>query len=277
MGGSIPVLLADALEHGIESSYVLELIERWKVPPPTGASATWPWPLSVRTLGRFEIKSHGKPIGFGRKAPRKSLGLFKALIAFGGTAVPEQTLTDALWPDEDGDAAHGAYAMTLTRLRKLLGDPYLLQQRDSKLSLDSSKCWVDAWTFERCLENTATSLPLALALYKGSFLTEDGDAPWAGPLRELLRSRFVRVISDAARELEGVGRHEQAVELYERGLDADQLAEAFYQGLMRCYAATGRNADAAAIYLRLKQLLSIRFGLAPSTQTEQLFRSLRAR
>jgi LuxR family transcriptional regulator, maltose regulon positive regulatory protein len=64
--------------------------------------------------------------------------------------------------------------------------------------------------------------------------------------------------------------------LYQRGLDADDLAEAFYQGLMRCHAAAGRTADATATYLRLKQLLSVTFGLKPSATTERLYQSLHA-
>ena len=74
------------------------------------------------SLGRFEIRLYGKPIEFGRKVPRKILALLKALIALGGTAVSESALIDALWPDEEGDAAHGAYTMAIIRLRKLLGE-----------------------------------------------------------------------------------------------------------------------------------------------------------
>ena len=47
-----------------------------------------------------------KPIEFGRKAPKRTLGLLKAIIAFGGKGVPEQRLADALWPELEGDAAH---------------------------------------------------------------------------------------------------------------------------------------------------------------------------
>jgi len=42
-------------------------------------------------------------------------------LAYGGRDVPEQTLCDALWSDEEGDAAANALAITVVRLRKLLG------------------------------------------------------------------------------------------------------------------------------------------------------------
>ena len=286
MGGSIPALFAEALAYDIESNWVCELIVRWKVPAPGDAPAIWPWPLSVQTLGKFEVKLHGKAIEFARKAPRKTLALLKALIAFGGADVPEQTLTDALWPDEEGDAAHGAYTMTLSRLRKLLGDSNILQQQGAKLSLDRRKCWVDAWAFERATsqigssalsnERSSSNLTDALKLYGGTFLPEDSDAPWAASVRERLRSRFVRAVSEAGRELEHASQHEEAATLYQRGLDADNMAEAFYQGLMRCHATAGRTSDAIATYLRLKQLLSITLALKPSVATERLLQSLRA-
>ncbi|HUF22478.1 MAG TPA: bacterial transcriptional activator domain-containing protein, partial [Burkholderiales bacterium] len=61
-----------------------------------------------------------------------------------------------------------------------------------------------------------------------------------------------------------------------RGLDADPLAEMFYQGLMRCYARQGRHAEAISTYRRLRQTLSVVLGVAPSAGTEALVRELRA-
>ena len=283
-GGPIPALFAEALASEIESDWVRDLIMRWNVPAPSNAPDNWPWPLRVQTLGRFRVKLHGKPIEFGRKAPRKTLALLKTLIAQGGTDVPEQALIDALWPDEDGDAAHGAYSMALSRLRKLLGDSDFLKQQGAKLSLDRRKCWVDAWAFERSasgVENSArnssaTDLEAALALYGGNFLQEDSDAPWAAVLRERLRSHFIRLVSDVAGELEKSGESVEAIKLYECGLDADNLAEAFYQGVMRCHASAGRHTEAVATYLKLKRLLSITLNLKPSATTERLYQSLRA-
>ena len=91
-----------------------------------------------------------------------------------------------------------------------------------------------------------------------------------------MRSRFIGYISDAASILEVAGQHEEAIKLYQRGLDADNLAEAFYQGLMRCHAVVGRQTESIAIYLKLKQLLSITLNLTPSPTTERLHQSLRA-
>jgi two-component SAPR family response regulator len=41
------------------------------------------------------------------------------------------------------------------------------------------------------------------------------------------------------RQMEAGGNWDQALACYRRGIDADELAEEFYQGMMRCHAATG--------------------------------------
>jgi DNA-binding SARP family transcriptional activator len=60
-----------------------------------------------------------------------------------------------------------------------------------------------------------------------------------------------------------------------RGLDADPVIEQFYQGLMRCYTALERRSEALSAYQRLKRMLSISLGVAPSAQTERLYQTLK--
>jgi len=282
IGAPLPEMLAEALHAGIETEYVRDLIAQWRVQPPVRASHAWPWPLSVRTLGRFEITLYGKPMEFGRKAPRKILALLKALIALGGTTVSESALIDALWPDEEGDAAHGAYTMAIIRLRKLLAEPDMLIQQGGKLTLDRRRCWVDAWGFNEAIDDpivrdpqaTGDSQALALDLYRGSFLPGDLDAPWCAPMRERLRVKFIGLVSHQGRQLEARQQYGEAISLYQRGLDADSLVEEFHQGLMRCHASLDHKAEALAVYMRLKQLLSLTLGVQPSPPTQELYRAL---
>lgn len=178
MGRALAVLLAEALDHDIESAMARDLIRRLDLPPAGRASGNWPWPVAVRTLGGFELRRHGVVVSFGRKVPRKTLALLKALIAFGGRDVREERLIDALWPEEEGDAAHGAYTMTVVRLRRLLGDPKSLVQRGRTLSLDPRRCHVDL---------LADGVASVAAAERGEFLPDDDDAAWAEPVRWRLR------------------------------------------------------------------------------------------
>ncbi len=100
-----------AIESDIETEYARSLIQKRGLAPSETAfcNDTWPWPIKLYTLGRFALEVDGMALALGSKKQNKPLELLKALIAFGGKAVTEEKLTDALWPEADGDAAHHAF------------------------------------------------------------------------------------------------------------------------------------------------------------------------
>ena len=264
-----PVLLATALAHGIEVDLAREMVRRWRLPPPAEEVPNWPWPIRVYTLGGFEVRVDDVPIEFGRKAPKKTLALLKAIIARGGSAT-EAVLIDNFWRNEDGDAASRSLGAAVHRLRGLIGDAEAVQQQGGVLSLDRLRVWVDAWAFERHADAIET-----LALYRGTFLVEEEGEAWSVAMRERLRSRFIQSVSTHAARLEAARRDEEAIALYLRGIAADDVVEPFYQGLMRCYHRLDRLPEAVSAYRRLKQTLSVTLSLAPSVGTEKLYRALR--
>jgi LuxR family maltose regulon positive regulatory protein len=152
-------LCAEALKAGIEVEYVRGLIKLRGLQAPALDIENWPWPLKLFTLGGFAVLKDGQPITFSRKAPKKVIALLKAIIAFGGRDVSERKLTDALWPDEEGDAAHDAFAVNLHRLRKLIDEDVVTLQ-EGGLTLDLRRCWIDALAFERLLDQ-AESLTMS--------------------------------------------------------------------------------------------------------------------
>jgi LuxR family transcriptional regulator, maltose regulon positive regulatory protein len=270
-----PQLLLIALRAGVEPDLVREMIRRWRVPPPEQDIAGWPWPVKVRTLGAFDVRVHDAPITFGRKAPKKTLALLKALIARGGSA-SEGALIDQFWPDEDGDAAARSLGAAVHRLRQLLGVPDAVAQQGGQVWLERECVWVDAWSFERGLaDDDANTVLAALQLYQGAFLAEDEGESWPVAMRERLRGKFVHAVAQHAARLEASHQHEEAIGWYLKGLDADSVVELFYQGLMRCYQRLDRVSEAVGAYRRLKQTLSVTLSLPPSAATERLYRSLR--
>ena len=269
-------LCNEALRHDIETDIVTRMIRSCGFLPPTDAVANWPWPLAIRTLGNFEIICNGEPLTYGRKAPKKTLALLKALLAYGGQQVAEQQVIDALWPDEEGDAGVRSLTAALHRLRTLLSDNELIVQQAGTLSLNRERVWCDVWAFERLLSKGTEQRSDAIALYRGCFLAEDRAEMWALPLRERLRSKFVHALAEQAETMEAAGQYEQAIANYLRGLDADNAIEPFYQGLMRCYAKLDRIAEAMNTYHRLKRILAVTLGIAPSQDSERLYQGLKA-
>jgi len=193
-------LAALALAYGIEVRHVRETIRKTGLLPGDRALSVegWPWRLRVWTLGRFEVWKDGAPIRFASASQRRPLELLRAIVAFGGSDVRQETLEEALWPDAEGDMAHHALESNLCRLRKILGDHDALKLRGGRIGLDSRTCFVDALAFERLASSALAALQAgreaggtpreALALYQGPFLASD-DSHWASPLRERLERK----------------------------------------------------------------------------------------
>ena len=271
-------MCAEALDAGIEVVYVKSLIRRFRLEPPSNASEAWPWRAKIYTLGCFKIWCNDERLEFNRKTPKKPLALLKVLIALGSQSVPEERLMDALWPNEEGDSARKSLDINVHRLRKLLGSDDAIIVREEQISLNPRLCWVDIWDFDRlsagvedredaARDDAASAANRALILYQGEFLPTEANEPWALKQRERTRMRFSRLIESAGARFEAVAQWERAIGCYQRGLETDELAEQFYRGLMRCYKALGRHADAISAYRRLRQTLSVILGIAPSDET----------
>ena len=250
MIAGMPILFAEALKAGIEVDYVTALIRKWAVQPPVADVDAWPWPAQIFTLGRFQILRDGVAVVFPHKAPKRLLSLLKVLIALGGTSVAEDKLIDTLWPDLEGDAAHQAFSIAVRRLRDLLGSPDTVKQQDGKLSLNPQQCWVDALALARLLRKSPagnSACATMFSLYQGQFLPEDESEHWSFGLRNRLHRDFVVLVNRSAQQLERANEWEAAIETYRQGLERDGGTESFYQGLVRCHRALGREVVATAM------------------------------
>ncbi len=281
-------LCMKALKEGIEVDYMKKLIRRRNLIPETPPLDVedWPWLLKIYTMGKFEVVKDEKSIQFSRKSPQKPLAMLKILIVFGGNYVNETRISDALWPDAEGDAAHHAFTTTLSRLRKLIGVEGAITLHESRLSLNPGCCWVDIQAFDRLLEEAdelsgkgkqdryMRMIEKAISMYHGNFLAGDKEEPWIILPRERLRNRFIRCLSKLGDHWEECGKYEKAVDCYSKGLDVYDLTEEFCQKLMVCYHKLGRNAEAFGVYKRFKKALSTISGLNPSSKTEQIFSNI---
>jgi DNA-binding SARP family transcriptional activator len=275
-------LLAFALEHGIEPEYARSIIRKRNLVPESPEVENWPWPVMVYTLGRFVVVLDGGRTSLAGTAQGRPVELLQALIAAGGREVHSTALIDQLWPDADD--GRKTLEINLHRLRKLLGCDQACILHEGKLTLDPRHCWVDTWAFERACnqisENADSEMKLegvaeqVLRLYQGQFLANEAEQPWMLATRERLRSRFLRCVQQLAQHWESAGRWDKAATLYERGLEADNLAEELYRRLMLCHRACGCRAEALEVYRRCRHTLSVVLGIEPSSATQAVYRSL---
>ncbi len=294
------ILYAKALEEKIEREYVTGLIRKLARHPPSALNLSsllhldkgrregviyleeWPYPVKVYTLGRFEIIRNDEPQHFSGKEQKKPLELLKALIAFGGRDVPEDRLTDALWPDADGDQAHKSFETTLGRLRRLLGEEDVIMYRARQLTINPLYCWVDCLALGHLFdkrpdtsdEQVASLCEKAVRLHKGPFLPADTRLPWTLPGREMLKNGVLRIIIKAGRHYEQAGEWERAAEHYTKGIETDNLAEEFYRRLMVCHLNLGNHAFAVKTYNRCRSLLQAELGIEPSPETTAVYSSI---
>jgi DNA-binding SARP family transcriptional activator len=287
-------LCAKALEANIEVEYVQGLIRKRKLVPKEAPSEieAWPWPVKIYTLGRFKVLKDDQPLQFAGKVQRKPLALLKAMIAFGGRHVREELLIDALWPDADGDAARFALTSALHRLRKLLGHEEAIIRKDNEIGLDDRYCWIDTWAAERLVARSETAsrgngeerswqqatelIQRALALYRGSFLSNDPEATWGMTLADRLRRRLLRQLKLIGERHEEKEQLQQAADLYEEALRVDICAEDVCRRLMILYHQLGRPSEVASIYRQCREALNSQFGINLSAETEELLKTLRS-
>jgi TolB-like protein/DNA-binding SARP family transcriptional activator len=246
--------------------------------------------VRVYCLGHFRIERGGTALDEdnGASLQRKPLALLKTLIALGGQNVPEQQLTDAVWPDADGDSAHSAFASALHRLRQALGAD-ALPLKQNRLSLNAQAVWCDREAFESALGRCDRAIPAAdaasarkgmdeaLDLYRGPFLEGEFEPPEILAVRARLHGRLLRDLIATAGLLVKHGEHGAAAALLRQGAELDPTSEEISQELMRVAADIGQLADAEATYQRLRQTLAAMGGASPSPETERLASEIRER
>jgi DNA-binding SARP family transcriptional activator len=254
------------------------------------------WPVSICTLGGFELSLCGTPVRFSGKVQRNPLLLLKALIALGGKEVKVEQLADLLWPEADVDQAHTVFTKTVSRLRRFIGHEKVIEIHEGKISLNPLYCKVDLWRLEDLLDEAEARLKVigeagkgsggvdegiigladeAVNIYKGPFLPSEGNQPWALPLRERLKRKFFRLIIKVGSHFEAMNQWGTASNYYQNALEmGDILDEELFQRLMTCHHRLGQTAMAVEVYHDCSSTLFSKLGVKPSLKTEAIYRAL---
>lgn len=215
------------------------------LPAPSPGSAAR---VRITTLGGFGVEMDGRPL-YDRdwRGPR-SKTLLKALIVLGGNKVGTGQLADLLWPDAEGDRAHQALKMTLSRLRRAgLGaterPPPWIATRHGRISLVAGICEVDVIAFQQALAAADPGCPAAidtaLRLYRADFLPADLDEAWIVAHREDLQRRYLAHTRSLATLCLAQGIHGTAEPHLERALTLAPTDERHYALLIQLQLAAG--------------------------------------
>ncbi|MDQ1924291.1 BTAD domain-containing putative transcriptional regulator [Massilia pseudoviolaceinigra] len=280
---TVPALAARvaalALENGIDAAHVGAIVMRQRLAAPTRCVQGWPWPVAVRTLGKFELTLHGAPVVATGKAQQRPLALLRNLVAAGEGGKAQAALVAQLWGSTD--VAKSALNVTVHRLRKLLLSDEAVVVSGGRTRLAEQRVWTDVSALADLCASIA-SLPAhaevaevgrcsaaLLDLYRGPFC-DGADDTWILPVRERARNLFLAAVGQLGRLLEAMQEWGCALSLYQRALAAEPLSEANYRGWMRCAHAQDGAAAAFGAYRRCRDTLSIVLGVSPSYDTEKL-------
>ena len=278
-------LCALALEREIEVEFVRGVIAARHLAAARPEIAAWPWPIRVRTLGRFDVEVGGTALAVRGKAARKPLELLQFVVACGSQQVAATSVEFSLWPDLDGDNAHAASKIALHRLRRLLGDDAAIAIDAGRLSLNPRLVWVDCLAFE-ALADALPAAPFgpaqqaaagrALALYAGPFLGSEDDHSWQLVHRERLASKYRRVVRAVVVQARAGQDLALARRTLERALELDPLDEDLLRELLQLLADSGEHGAALARYERWRALCAKSLGVEPAASTRALAALLRA-
>ncbi|WP_328493775.1 AfsR/SARP family transcriptional regulator [Streptomyces sp. NBC_00414] len=245
--------------------------------------------LRIALLGALQVSaSRG---GAALPVPgARSQGLLVRLALAGGHPVAPRVLVDAIWAeDPPADPAHALQAL-VSRLRRSLGSAGLLARAAGGYRLDVAATDVDALRFERLAAAGRDRLragdPRTAAAVLGEALALWGDRPGAGPTvvaavapaaATRLAHTSVEAVTDLAEAELALNHADMAATRLTALLAEHPLHERAAALLMDALAAQGRQAEALALYERVRETLADDLGTGPGTALrERHLRLLRA-
>ena len=229
--------------------------------------------IRIRTLGGFALDVDGRRILLDGAKPRVR-SLLRLLAMYGGAAVHREVIQEALWPDADAGAGARSLHVALSALRRQLDEVAspvggaLVAREGDAYRLDVSADAVDVGRFDRAVaegraarargEVAAGAYALAVELYGGDLLPEEGPADWIVARREHYREAAVEAAEGLATESMLVADYATAVRACRLGLEIDRYQDSLWRILIE---ARDRAGDASAATRDRREYAAILEGL----------------
>lgn len=235
--------------------------------------------MEIGILGPLQVRIDGRTAALTGTRLR---ALLTRLAVDAPAVVSVSELVDALWQAEPPGDPTNALQSLVSRVRRALGAPSVIQQLSGGYQLAVDRGAVDATSFSdlaaagrRELRGGATTsardtLTKALSLWRGDPLPDAGDAVYAAaPIARLLEQR-IDAQSDLVEAELRLGGAAEIIGDIETLVLRNPLREDLAGQLIRALAAVGRTADALAAYDRLRERLAEELGVDPGSELQDL-------
>jgi DNA-binding SARP family transcriptional activator len=232
--------------------------------------------MQVRLLGPVDVMVDGDPRpvrGLRRKA------VLAVLALHGGQIVSTDRLTEAVWGQAAPPTAVNTIQSHMSYLRTVLGDKGAILARPPGYLLDLCHDGTDVREVERLLRQAAQlpepaeavrHLHRALSRWRGRPLADVTGVAWLEGQAERLDLLWLRVRQALSEARLAAGEHAQLVPELEQLAADHPLDERVHEQLMLALYRSGRQADALAVYHRLRRQLAEELGIDPGQALRDL-------
>jgi DNA-binding SARP family transcriptional activator/predicted ATPase len=232
--------------------------------------------LRLALLGKPKFERNGQPV------PGLTSIKGQALLAY--LAVTRQphsrsALAGLLWSDMPEEVARTNLRVTLSQLRKAVGD-VVIGARHSVEFNRHSNTWLDVEALENAA-SSGTDLAAAADLYRGDFLADfyvpeaELFEEWVVVERERLRRLALSMLGTVADSALAQGHWAVGINAARRLLSIEPWHEGGHQQLMKVLVANGQRSAALAQYETCRRILTEELGVEPAAETMALVEAIR--
>ena len=239
--------------------------------------------MDFRVLGPLEVSSERGAVHLGGPKPRAVLAV---LLLHANEPVSSARLVEAVWGEEETPVRRKSLQVSVSRLRKALGDPDVVATKGTTYEVRVRPGELDAERFESLVEEGRRALASGQAEQAAASLRE-GLALWRGPpladlaVESIAETDVARLEEQRLDALEtrveadlAAGRHGALVgELRQLVADnptRERLAGQLMLALYRC----GRQAEALEAFRSARQTLVDEIGVEPGPELRRLHEAI---
>lgn len=247
--------------------------------------------LRIYLTGEVQAERDGRLLRESKLGGPQGRFVLAYLVSERKRAVTQSELAEALWPQSLPASWTLALSAIISRLRSRLATLGLARSQiignafgcyqftapgETWVDLEAALAGVDAAEGSVAAGNPQGAYGpslIATTILRRPFLPGD-DGPWAEGRRAVLASALLRALDCRVEALAANGEVELALTHAREAVLLEPYRESGYRRLMRMQARNGDRGEAIRAYLECRRLLEAELGVAPSDETEALYREI---
>jgi DNA-binding SARP family transcriptional activator len=241
--------------------------------------------MELRILGPLEAVEDGRAVPLGGAKQR---ALLTVLVLHANETIGTDRLIDELWGERPPATAAKTVHVHVSRLRKALDDPSVIQTREHGYVLSIDPEALDANRFERLVGEAGHALAAgrpdaalsastsALSLWRGAPLSDLAHEPFAQPEIGRLEDLRLAALEQLIEAKLALGRHAEVVGRLEALIAEHPYRERLRAQQMLALYRCDRQADALQAYQDARRTLVDELGIEPSRRLRDLEQAILA-